>query len=88
MTVSFSGKDAINVIGSFAEGTYIAPVSGNGVDTSFTNAGLITGSAVINPVISGTVPEPSTWAMMLLGFAGLGCAGYRQRRKLAGVPSV
>ena len=27
------------------------------------------------------VPEPSTWAMMLLGFAGLGFAGYRQTRK-------
>jgi hypothetical protein len=25
------------------------------------------------------VPEPSTWAMMLLGFAGLGYAGYRRR---------
>jgi hypothetical protein len=27
------------------------------------------------------VPEPSTWAMMLLGFAGLGYAGFRQTRK-------
>ena len=27
---------------------------------------------------SPTVPEPSTWAMMLLGFAGLGFAGYRR----------
>ena len=26
-----------------------------------------------------TVPEPSTWAMMLLGFAGLGFAGWRRR---------
>ena len=26
-------------------------------------------------------PEPSTWAMMLLGFAGLGYAGYRRARK-------
>ena len=26
-------------------------------------------------------PEPSTWAMMLLGFAGLGFAGYRASRK-------
>ena len=26
------------------------------------------------------VPEPSTWAMMLLGFAGLGFAGYRRAR--------
>jgi PEP-CTERM motif len=25
-----------------------------------------------------TVPEPSTWAMMLLGFAGLAYAGYRK----------
>jgi hypothetical protein len=27
------------------------------------------------------VPEPSTWAMMLLGFAGLGFVGYRQASK-------
>ena len=29
------------------------------------------------------VPEPSTWAMMVLGFAGLGFAGYRASRKAA-----
>jgi hypothetical protein len=29
--------------------------------------------------VSGTaVPEPSTWAMILVGFAGLGFAGYRR----------
>jgi hypothetical protein len=27
------------------------------------------------------VPEPSTWAMMLIGFAGLGFAFHRSRRK-------
>jgi outer membrane lipase/esterase len=27
-----------------------------------------------------TAPEPSTWAMMLIGFAGLGLAGWRVRR--------
>jgi hypothetical protein len=32
--------------------------------------------------VSG-VPEPSTWAMMLLGFAGLGFAFRRSRRKAA-----
>ena len=32
--------------------------------------------------LSGTVvPEPSTWAMMLIGFAGLGFAGYRHLRR-------
>jgi hypothetical protein len=30
-----------------------------------------------------TVPEPSTWAMMLLGFAGLGYACYRRARRLS-----
>jgi hypothetical protein len=35
-----------------------------------------------------SVPEPSTSAMMLLGFAGLGLVSYRQRQKLAGVASV
>ena len=30
-------------------------------------------------------PEPSTWAMMLLGFAGLGFAGYRARNKALSV---
>jgi hypothetical protein len=26
------------------------------------------------------VPEPSTWALMLIGFAGLGVAGYRRTK--------
>ena len=30
-----------------------------------------------------SVPEPSTWAMMLVGFAGLGFAGYRASRRAA-----
>jgi PEP-CTERM motif len=32
---------------------------------------------------AGTVPEPGTWALMLLGFAGLGYAGFRQSRARA-----
>jgi hypothetical protein len=28
-------------------------------------------------------PEPSTWAMMFLGFAGLGLMGWRGSRKAA-----
>jgi hypothetical protein len=27
------------------------------------------------------VPEPSTWAMMILGFAGVGFMAYRRRNK-------
>lgn len=33
--------------------------------------------------LTASVPEPSTWAMMLLGFAGLGFVAYRRRSRLA-----
>jgi hypothetical protein len=33
--------------------------------------------------ISAAVPEPSTWAMMMLGFAGLGFLASRRRPKAA-----
>jgi hypothetical protein len=44
----------------------------------------IVGAGAFNAAFSlsgSVVPEPSTWAMMLLGFVGLGFAGYRQARK-------
>jgi hypothetical protein len=37
----------------------------------------------INDVQVGGVPEPSTWAMMLLGFAGIVFMGYRRKSKPA-----
>jgi hypothetical protein len=41
------------------------------------NPGELVGS------VSLDTPEPSTWVMMLMGFAGLGLAGYRASRRLA-----
>jgi hypothetical protein len=41
-----------------------------------------------SPPGGSPIPESSTWAMMLVGFAGLGFAGYRQRRKFVGAASV
>jgi PEP-CTERM motif len=32
-------------------------------------------------VIGGAVPEPSTWAMMILGLAGIGFMAYRRKSK-------
>jgi PEP-CTERM motif len=32
---------------------------------------------------SSAIPEPSTWAMMVLGFAGLGYAGFRRALRTA-----
>lgn len=35
----------------------------------------------IGAPIPGAVPEPSTWAMMIFGFAGVGFMAYRRRNK-------
>jgi PEP-CTERM motif len=53
-------------------GTDIVGKNADGVAPTFNAAFSLTGAVV---------PEPSTWAMMLLGFAGLGFAGYRHARK-------
>jgi PEP-CTERM motif len=37
----------------------------------------------LQTTFSLTVPEPSTWGMMLIGFAGIGFAGYRASRRTA-----
>lgn len=49
---------------------------------SINNLGQAVGYSLFfpTPPPPAPVPEPSTWAMMLLGFAGLGLVGYRQTR--------
>jgi len=33
--------------------------------------------------VTSGVPEPATWAMMILGFAGVGFMAYRRKSKQA-----
>jgi hypothetical protein len=42
-------------------------------------------SLALGPTTASSVPEPSTWAMMLLGFLGLGFAGYHKARRRVAV---
>jgi PEP-CTERM motif len=65
---------------------FVSP-SCSGIDVcDQAEVGLTPGSSIFGAVTIGitvttpTVPEPSTWAMILLGFAGLGFAGYRRTR--------
>jgi hypothetical protein len=71
------------------ESTTLTFLTGNA-----TNSGQFVGFADVGPIGSLTlsdnyvglvgltlpVPESSTWAMMLIGFAGLGFAGYRKAK--------
>jgi len=48
--------------------------------TVYTVTGSVRYGDAVNAGVA-TIPEPSTWAMMLLGFTGLGFVGYRKSRK-------
>ena len=51
------------------------------IATANSGALFLDGSGnTINPVVA-PVPEPSTWAMMMLGFAGVGFMAYRRKRQ-------
>ena len=76
----FSGGDAgFGIYGggdggsSFLDGSVTELVSTAGENSG--NGYVTIGS------MSPSVAEPSVWAMMLVGFAGLGFAGYRASRK-------
>jgi PEP-CTERM motif len=73
----------ISSFGIFGNFTYTAsspvdpiglPGGGGPVDPIRTPGGGV-------PSAAAAVPEPSTWAMMVIGFAGLGYAGYRRVRE-------
>jgi hypothetical protein len=60
----------------WSEGTgYAAAFTGNVGGAEYYN---LQGSAMASA--TGAVPEPSTWAMGLLGFGGLGLMGWRKSR--------
>jgi hypothetical protein len=82
--VQINGFGAINnfVIGDRnAGGTIVTSFSSPG---SWQNFGSIFAAGVnANSVFTPAVPEPSTWALLLLGFAGLGFAFRQSRRKVS-----
>jgi len=62
--------------------------TGNGKITFSFGNGFQGGNYELNdlyvvPVFGGAVPESSTWAMMILGFAGIGFMAYRRKSKPA-----
>jgi hypothetical protein len=64
-------------------GNQIAGQVGSGSGPSSGDGYNFIGGSDAGVQIAGAAPEPSTWAMMGLGFVGLGLAGYRSRRTVA-----
>jgi hypothetical protein len=61
------------------------PPGGSGAQYSTFGTFVAEFPTVTPPPPPAPVPEPSTWAMMLIGFAGLGYAGYRQSKRVSPV---
>jgi hypothetical protein len=68
--------------GTISSGTLFHCNGGCANDLQDNLASDLTGT--FSPQITA-VPEPSTWAMMILGFAGLGFMAYRRSRKDQGL---
>jgi hypothetical protein len=51
----------------------------SGFPEDVTSVQLKSSTSSFEFALLSSVPEPSTWAMLLIGFAGLGMAGYRAR---------
>jgi hypothetical protein len=75
---SLNGADGVTQSFNTGAWNYLG-VMGWNVDGNHPDADV----AIAIEVVSTRVPEPSTWAMLMLGFAGLGFAGYRKAKGAA-----
>jgi hypothetical protein len=67
-----AGKHSIEIEYSLTYYSGTAAASGDGFGFTY---------ALVDPPLSATIPEPSTWTMMFVGFAGLAWVGHRAARK-------
>jgi hypothetical protein len=89
---TIGGVQQNGVFGLADDGTTMFAVQGTSIytvnlatgaltfDTNYSGNGLgaANGAAFLSESV-GAIPEPSTWAMMLLGFAGIGFLAYRRK---------
>ena len=63
-------------------GFHLAPGFDFALDSQV-GLGQTKGTIVVGDPMVAAVPELSTWAMMMLGFAGIGAMTYRRRKSVA-----
>jgi hypothetical protein len=90
-TVTLTGERLVSSPGILTIGTFFTPfinpspstppfdpISGSvSIDLELLNPGDGFSIALV------AVPEPSTWAMLIVGFVGIGCVAYRKRCTIA-----
>jgi hypothetical protein len=83
---TLTGADLIS-LGAMGAGDQSAPADNQWVRITglgeFTQVAFSSTANAFEFSLGSPVPEPSTWAMMGLGFAGLGLMGWRKMRKTA-----
>ena len=85
-TVDVGTWSGASILAPFADVTITGGgnISGSLFAASFSGGGELHNDNLFSGALPPTgVPEPSTWAMMLAGFAGLGFVGFRRSRKQA-----
>ena len=79
-TVTHSSSQTGNLNWNFVTGTFIADSTTSNLQ--FTEiVGGNNGGILLDAVEVSAVPEPSTWAMLIVGFLGVGFMAYRRNNK-------
>lgn len=87
-TTGYGGPNAFFNVTNANNGTVIFGANGIAPNGGTDIFSLEEKVALNTLVINGSVPEPSTWAMMILGFAGIGFLSYRRSRKSAAIAAA
>jgi len=71
-----------HTVDDYVNGTLaISNSAGTSEGSNFVLFGGVNGNFSLVQLATGSVPELSTWAMMAIGFAGLGLAGWRKAKR-------
>lgn len=89
---TISGSELVNPNSAGAYVLYSFLVTGTGSDTLTIRASdhpsyIALDDVSVTATVNGPVPEPATWAMMLIGFGGIGFA-MRRKRGAAVLPQI
>lgn len=78
-TTNYSTANLANILHTYTV-SFTAPANSITLEFRDTSSSTFNADGLLDNVTIATVPEPSTWAIMILGFAGLALMASRRRR--------